>query len=171
MNGQIMVGSHEGVYVIRFEGDVRVTLSASFDHYLEAMFVNPDFSSVLVDLDDAVAIDSTSLGVLARLSINVRERQGKLPTLLCQSPDILRVLNNMGFDDIFAIVDEVFGGGQQLARLPLPHDMSETVMREKVIKAHRVLMSMNENNESAFKDLVCALELENQKQSPKALGG
>jgi anti-anti-sigma factor len=171
MNGQIMVGSHEGVYVIRFEGDVRVTLSGSFDHYLEAMFGNPDFSSVLVDLNDAIAIDSTSLGVIARLSINVHQRHGKVPTLLCQSPDILRVLNNMGFDDIFAIVDEAFGGGQQLAQLPVPHDMSEAVMRSKVIEAHRVLMSMNEDNESAFKDLVCALELENRKQSPEVFVG
>ncbi|MGK0224290.1 MAG: hypothetical protein ACI9ON_003542, partial [Limisphaerales bacterium] len=36
---------------------------------------------------------------------------------------------------------------------------------------HRVLMSMNEDNESAFKDLVCALELENRKQSPEVFGG
>ncbi len=171
MSGRILVGNHDGVYVIRFVGDVRVTLSGSFDHYLEAMLSDPDFASVLVDLDEAVAIDSTSLGGLAKLSIKVEERHQKLPTLMCHSADILRVLSNMGFDDIFAIVDESFTEGPHLAELPVPHDMSEVVMREKVIEAHKILMGLNESNEKAFKDLVKALELESESVQKPALGG
>lgn len=171
MSGRILVGNHEGVYIIRFVGDVRVTLSGSFDHYLEAMLSDPNFVSVLVDLDDAVAIDSTSLGGLAKLSIRVEGRHHKLPTLMCHSADILRVLNNMGFDDIFAIVDEGFVEGPNLAELPVPHDMSEVAMREKVIEAHKVLMSLNESNEAAFKDLVRALEAESNGVRKPALRG
>ena len=86
MNGRILVGNHEGVYVVRFEGDVRVTLSGSFDHYLAAMLADPNFVSVLVDLNDAVGIDSTSLGGLAKLSITVAEERNKVPSLLsCRS--------------------------------------------------------------------------------------
>ncbi len=47
------------------------------------------------------------------------------------------------------------------------HDMSDTVIRKRVIEAHRVLMCMNEQNERTFKDLVEALELE-QEESAKA---
>ena len=160
MKGRILVGDHQGVYVVRFEGDVRVTLAGSFDHYLDAMLSDPEFKSVLVDLNDAVAIDSTSLGGLAKLSIQVQQRKGKLPTLLCDSSDILRVLFNMGFDDVFAIVDDDYLLNQHLAELPTPHDMSESEMRAKVIDAHRVLMDMNAANEAAFRDLVAALEEE-----------
>ncbi|MEQ8689761.1 MAG: STAS domain-containing protein [Pseudomonadales bacterium] len=171
MSGRILVGDHDGVYVIRFVGDVRVTLSGAFDHYLEAMLHDPQFSSVLVDLDDAVAIDSTSLGGLAKLSISVQERHGKLPTLMCHSADILRVLSNMGFDDIFAIVDGAFSEGPHLAELPIPHDMSQSDMREKVIEAHKVLMSLNDTNQAAFKDLVRALEQETKDGAKPAHGG
>ncbi len=171
MSGRIMVGNHNGVYVVRFIGDVRITLSGSFDHYLAAMLSDAKFVSVLVDLDEAVAIDSTSLGGLAKLSIKVQQRHNKLPTLLCHSPDILRVLTNMGFDDIFAIVDDDFKEGPHLAELPVPHDMSEAVMREKVIEAHKVLMSLNESNEQAFKDLVRALEHESASAPNPAVGG
>lgn len=156
---------------MRFEGDVRVTLSGSFDHYLETMLADPKFVSVLVDLNDAVAIDSTSLGGLAKLSLSVQKKYRKLPTLLCQSTDILRVLTNMGFDDVFAVVDETFSNGPHLAELPLAHDMSEQVMREKVIEAHRVLMELNESNEAAFRDLVQALETESDDRPKPALGG
>ena len=164
MKGRILVGNHEGVYVVRFEGDVRVTLSGSFDHYLARMIADPDFVSVLVDLNDAIAIDSTSLGGLAKLSITVKEKRQKLPSLLCSNPDILRVIYNMGFDDIFAIVDEAFEGGQALAELPFNHDMSEDELRDKVIEAHKVLMGMNDSNQAAFKDLVQALEAEADKR-------
>lgn len=163
MSGRILVGSHDGVYVVRFEGDVRVTLSGSFDHYVEVMLKDPTLQSVLVDLNDAIAIDSTSLGCLAKLSLQVQKRRAKLPTLVCQSQDILRVLRNMGFEDVFAIVDERYQPDQSLVELPVPHDMSESAMREKVIDAHKVLMSLNQDNAEAFKDLVLALEMESQQ--------
>ena len=165
MSGRILVGSHEGVYVIRFEGDVRVTLCGSFDHYLDVMLKDPDFVSVLVDLADAVAIDSTSLGVLAKLSIGVQASKQRLPTLVCNVPDILRILFNMGFEDVFAIVDENFASEQNLAELPVASDIAEDEMRARVIDAHQILMSLNERNQDTFKDLVSALEAEAQQQS------
>ena len=160
MNGRILVGNHNGIYVIRFEGDVRVTLCGSFDHYLDVMLADEEFVSALVDLSDAIAIDSTSLGVLAKLSIGVQQRKDRLPTLVCDAPDILRILHNMGFDDVFAIVDEDFATQQNLAELPVSSDIGEDEMRERVIDAHKVLMSMNQQNAETFKDLVSALEAE-----------
>ena len=160
MNGRILVGNHDGVYVIRFEGDVRVTISGSFDHYLETMFSDLNFVSAIVDLSPALAIDSTSLGVLAKLSIAMQERFNRVPTLVCNTPDIMRILQNMGFADVFAIVDEHFAAQQSLAELPLPSDLLENEVRERVIEAHRVLMSLNEQNRETFKDLVSALEEE-----------
>ena len=160
MNGKILVGDHNGVYVIRFEGDVRVTLCGSFDHYLDQMLKNPDFESVLIVLSGAIGIDSTSLGVLAKLSLGVQDVKGKLPTLVCTSPDIRRILVNMGFDDVFAIVDDAYDLDRSLGELAVSNDMAVDEMRQRVIDAHRVLMSLNESNQAAFKDLVTALEAE-----------
>ena len=129
MSGRILVGDHDGIYVIRFEGDVRVTLCGSFDHYLDVMLADEDFVSVLVDLSDAVAIDSTSLGVLAKLSLGVQRRNNRVPTLICNAPDILRILLNMGFDDVFAIVNDDNSAEQRLAELPVSSDLSEEEMR------------------------------------------
>ena len=160
MSGRILVGSHDGVHVIRFSGDVRLTVSGSFDHYIQKMLDDPNYRSVLVDLSDAVAIDSTSLGVLAKLSIMVQEAKGTMPTMVCTSRDILRILNNMGFDDVFAIVDADFESSQNLAELPAGTDLDEDELRQRVIDAHKVLMGLNERNEATFKDLVKALEAE-----------
>ena len=50
MSGRILVASHDGVYVIVFEGDVRLTLCTTVDEYLEKMFQDSGFRSVIVDL-------------------------------------------------------------------------------------------------------------------------
>ncbi len=170
MSGRILVGDHDGVYVIRFEGDVRVTLCGSFDHYLEMMLEDPNFVSVLVDLSAAQAIDSTSLGVLAKLSLGVQKEKHHLPTLVCDVPDILRILLNMGFDDVFNVVDQDYAAQQNLAELPVATDLAEEEMRERVIDAHKVLMSMNEQNAATFKDLVDALEAEGQARATRKTG-
>lgn len=160
MSGKILVGDLDGVYVIRFMGDVRVTLTGAFDHYIDEMLADPAYASTLIDLNDAIAIDSTSLGGLARLSIRVREQQHRMPTLLCASPDILRVLRNMGFDDVFEVVGENYRGQPRMSELPVPLDISEAELRQRVIDAHKALMSMNPGNRDAFHDLVAALEAE-----------
>ena len=66
----------------------------------------------------------------------------------------------MGFDDVFAIVPNVENSSVKLQTLPALSDLAVDGTREKVIEAHRVLMSMNDANKTAFKQLVDALELE-----------
>ncbi len=155
-----MVGNHQGVYVLRFEGDVRLTVSGSFDRYLDAMFADPQFVSVLVDLTAAVAIDSTTLGVLAKLSIAVQKKYQHLPMLVCKARDILRILHNMGFEDVFNIVADANELRHQLAELPLANDLDEEEMRLRVIEAHETLMGLNEQNAVTFRSLVEALRAE-----------
>ena len=101
--GRILAGSHEGVYLVKLEGDVRLTLCSAIDRYLDAMFEDPNFRSVLVDLNAASAVDSTTLGLLAKLSVQTHKRFGLVPALFCDNPDLLRVMRFMGFDDVFQI--------------------------------------------------------------------
>ena len=98
MSGRIMVASHDGVYVIVFDGDVRLTLCTTVDDYLEKMFQDPGFRSVIVDLSETENIDSTSLGLLAKLSIQADKRFSFRPTLISTRKDITRILLSMGFD-------------------------------------------------------------------------
>ena len=105
MPGRILVGSHDGVYVMLFEGDVRLTLCTAVEVYLEKMFNDQEFKSVLVDLSRTESIDSTSLGVLAKLSIQADKIFGYTPTLVSTNGDVTRILMSMGFDDVFHIVE------------------------------------------------------------------
>jgi anti-anti-sigma factor len=168
MQGRILVGSHDGVYVIVFEGDVRLTLCTTVDVYLEKMFQDPAFRSVIIDLSRTDNIDSTSLGLLAKLSIQADKRFSFRPTLVSTRHDITRVLRSMGFDEVFAIVETPLEHKEQLAELPCIAASEEDV-RQRVIDAHRTLMAMNDDNRETFHDLVAVLEAEAEPPRRAAL--
>jgi anti-anti-sigma factor len=159
MQGRILVGSHDGVYVLVFEGDVRLTLCTTVDVYLEKMFQDQKFKSVVIDLSQTENIDSTSLGLLAKLSIQADKRFHFRPTLISTRADITRILLSMGFDEVFNLVEAPLEHSDQLLELPKMQS-SEEGMRQRVLDAHRTLMSMNEVNRETFHDLVAALETE-----------
>jgi hypothetical protein len=85
----------------------------------------------------------------------VQRLQAKIPTLICRSRDIERVLLNMGFDDVFAIVAEANVQDVELVDIPA---VVEQEALQRVIEAHKILMSLNDSNRAAFKSLVDALE-------------
>jgi anti-anti-sigma factor len=155
--GQILVADHNGVYVIKMVGDVRLTLCISFDQFIDAMFKSKNFTSVLFDLSDAEAIDSTTLGLMAKISILGQDRRGIVPVILASNPSIQRILQTMGFGDIFTIIDKL--DAPVLAQQPLNCiNCDEQEVKEKVLEAHKILMGLNANNADTFRNLVNMLE-------------
>lgn len=155
--GQILVADHDGVYVIKMVGDVRLTLCISFDQFIDTMFNQPGFTDVFFDLSEAEAIDSTTLGLMAKIALQGRDRYGITPLVYSSNPSIKRLLQTMGFEEIFTIVNELkppVVAEQSLAS----RDLEESRVKNKVIEAHKILMSLNQNNREAFRNLVKMLE-------------
>ncbi len=158
-SGQIMVGAHKGIYVIKLVGDVRLNLCTSFDNFIDNMFAHDDFSDVVFDLHGAEGVDSTTLGLIAKIAIRALERGCQKPLALSADDGIRYLLDAMGFEALIEVSEE---------RRELPAETTplqcknpdECAAREKVLEAHRVLMSMNEHNAETFRDLVHTLELE-----------
>ena len=155
--GRILIANGDGTCLLKLVGDVRLSLGAAFDEYVDRLFQNNNLCSVLVDLSATEGIDSTSLGVLARLATQTRRRLGCTPTLISTRRDITRILTTMGFDDVFHIVEEPLRDERQLGELP-KGEFSPEELRTRVLAAHRSLMSMNDENRDRFVDLVETLE-------------
>lgn len=156
-NGIIRVADHQGVYVIKMEGDVRLTLCLSFDSFIDEMFAAEDFCSVMFDLCGAQCIDSTTLGLMAKISIGARKLGYDKPLVVSSNPSITRLLVSMGFEDIFNIVKEsacIDCDGKSLIEEIQPED----ALMEKVLEAHRTLVKLNAQNKDTFKELIESLE-------------
>ncbi len=160
--GTIKIAEHNGVFVIKMEGDVRLTLCLSFDDFIEEMLNRPDYSSVVFDLTKAQAVDSTTLGLMAKVSIKAGHHGHESPLVVSSNPSITRILVSMGFDDIFRLVDKAeFESGQSQEKEVVvisEKNGNETEVQKKVLEAHHILMELNERNRGAFKELVETLE-------------
>lgn len=156
--GRILVATHQGTWVVKMVGDVRMSLCNTIEHCLKTMFNDAEFSAVLVDLTETEGIDSTSLGLLAKLSIITKNKIHKVPVVVSDNADINRILQSMGFDErVFTMVTEaphVLNTLQELPIVPVTEDSA----RQYVLEAHRILMDLSDQNKSKFKDLVAELE-------------
>ena len=153
----MLAASHDGAYVIRLQGDVRLTLCTTIDDYIQHMFDDPEFASVWVDLCDAQGIDSTTLGLLAKLAIRTREQFGFSPAIYSCEPGINRLLKSMGFQRLFELHEESCHSDDTVTDISVV-DGSEAAVREKVIEAHRILIDISDENRAKFRDLMTALE-------------
>ena len=158
-SGKVLVAEKDGVHVVKFVGDVRVTVGHVIDTFLNTILKSDDFRSVVIDLTETVGIDSTSLGLLAKISIQTKKIYDIVPTIVSTNDDITRILISMGFDQVFLIITESIDESIELGELPVQNP-PEHVVREKVLEAHQVLMELNQKNHLVFKDLVVALENE-----------
>ena len=155
--GRILAADHGGAYALKLVGDVRVNLCSSIDEYLEHMFSDPGFESVMVDLCEAEGIDSTTLGLLAKLALRSRKQFGLTPVIYSCSRGINRLLESMAFGRLFDIRHETCVDDDAIREIPSVSEDPEEV-RIKVIEAHRVLMDISEDNRERFQDLMVALE-------------
>jgi anti-anti-sigma regulatory factor len=158
VDGKILFAKKNGVHVLKFVGDVRVTLGPTIGSFLDSIGECPNFKSVIIDLTETIAIDSTSLGMMAKISVKTQESFSVLPTIISTNDDITRILVTMGFEQVFAIIRQPL---DLTASDELPFtQISEKALREQVLDAHKALMVMNTTNHETFKDLVIALEAE-----------
>ena len=155
--GRVMHGSHNGVQVLRYIGDIRYTLSLALDAYIKGLLRIPDLRGFVVDLSAVDGIDTTNLGILARLA-RAMQRSG-LPkvTVVSDRPVINEILEGMGFDRVFHVVS---GSGSALERMREIPDISsdDTAMTRLLLESHRALLDMNERNRVQFKNVVEVFE-------------
>lgn len=156
-SGHIYVAEQTGVYIIRLVGDVRLTLCLSFDQFIAAMFAEEKLKSVVFDLRTAEGIDSTTLGLMAKISIGAQQRGLSPPVVVANSPSIKRLLVSMGFEDILNLVSEQDLPNGEVQ--PLRENLDdEAAVKAKVLEAHEILMELSHPNHIKFRELVETLQ-------------
>lgn len=152
MDGRVLVAEQDGCCVMKLTGDVRLTASPAIDKFVAQMLSCDSIKQVIVDLTETEGMDSTTLGMLAKLALSVARERELRPMIVSDDDSILKLIESMGFEQIYDIHrhlscpianDEV-----------LPETMDEKRAHAQVLQAHQVLMSLNQQNRDTFKDLV-----------------
>ena len=154
-----MVSDQLGNHLLKFTGDVRVTLCGTLNRYIESIFGSKNVKRVVVDMLEAEGLDSTTLGLLAKLGLHCRQQYGLNIEVFCQNSSILRTLESMSFDEIFDIFDQLpdFDSSTDFHEIGA-QDLPVDELRQQVLEAHKILVRLSDDNHQEFQDLIKALE-------------
>jgi anti-anti-sigma factor len=155
--GRILIATVDHVSILKFNGDVRVLMSSALDNYFSSLYQKPVLDKMIVDMTETQGIDSTALGLIAKMAIQLRNRFNVSPTIVSTNPDITRILKSMSIDLICNIVENMDSRETQFDELNLMDETEETV-RQKVIEAHQTLMALSDENKAEFQDLISVLK-------------
>ena len=156
-SGRVLHACSDGVHVLRFLGDIRYTLSPSLEDYVHNLFSGSTPAAMVIDLVETESIDSTNLGLMARMAMRMEELGGSRITIVSDRPEINVLLNSMAFDEVFDIVPRTAIEAAEATEIAVePADKAGTA--RTVLNAHRALMELSEHNRDLFRDVVTEIE-------------
>jgi len=160
-SGKVLHASHDGVQVLRFVGEIRYLLGPALERFLERLIAEKP-SGLVLDFSETDIIDSTCLGLLARMALQLRRQGLEKATLVSPRPDITEVLRSLSFDRLFHVVGEMPVSAWEDWALATSSERNRDSLLATMLGAHRTLMTLSEQNRLQFKDVVAALEKESE---------
>jgi len=163
-DGKILYAMVDNTCVLKLIGAIVYSISPEFDRFLQKVITHGGIDSFVVDLTGTSYIDSTNLGLLAKLREYSSDQSEMQPTLISNKPNINEVLYNIGFASIFNIVDCIDENCSNFEELTFSDTIPDN-LAPIMLKAHRELIKLNKTNKELFKDVVKYLEQDPRSNS------
>ncbi len=151
--GAIFYVKHQDTYIIKLTGEIRCQLGCSFDIFLKRLLGGEDFRDIWLDLTEVNVIDSTCLGLLAKIAGYIRNRFNRKVLLFSTNPDIDQILEGVGFHSIFNIRNIGVEHGGDVDRI-ISCETDQSRLAATVYEAHLILSKLNDKNREMFKSIV-----------------
>ena len=164
-NGQYLYTKYNNIYFIKFIGNIIYPISNDLNKFLDCIFMHKDFENIVVDLTQTEQIDSTNIGLLAKIAKFMFDNFNKKTTLISTNENITQLLVNMGLNKIFIIIDKPFDLDANLKTIP--HiKKTDKQMARTMIEAHSNLIKLNQKNRKLFENVVECLKREVGTKEP-----
>jgi anti-anti-sigma regulatory factor len=166
-DGRVTYASEGGWHVLRYFGRVDYTMAPAIERFIDALPHGPGDATrpFLFDLSGARLLDSTNLGLIARVVERARAQGTTRSSLLSHCGDIDDVVRSMGFEAIVDLIDqrpaEVREGASCGDEEVVTDDTaSQGEMLRTMLEAHRALATLDDEETGQWRDVVTMLEAE-----------
>jgi anti-anti-sigma factor len=159
-------GHLEQSLVLALKGQVRYMTARVLRTFLDELLAREASDALIIDLRELEAIDSTGMGLLARLGRTTLEH-GRRSVIVCSVRDVMTCLRSAAFDTLFIIVEQwPFDQEAKLSEVPLEaKEQLPDIMGRVMLEAHRDLASLSDENRAAFAGVIAALEADLDRKS------
>jgi anti-anti-sigma factor len=157
--GDILYAENDHKYFIKLTGNLRFTSGHDFSSMLNVIFKDPELKDIMIDMSEADYLDSTILGFLAKTADFMLKKFQRKATVLSLNEDINYLLDSIGLNDVFIVVESCDYTPEILKKIPnLKSSEQENALA--ILDAHRQLIKLNEKNKAVFKNVIELLEKE-----------
>ena len=163
MSNEIKIFRDEKTIILRFSGEIRYTDTGGLEVLAEKL-ESEDLKDVkvIIDVNEVESIDSTNLGLIARIGSQYFERYSKKINIVAGNKDIKKILDSMGFEQIAGITDFIKFGKKDFNVLKFKKNGKN--IADTILIAHESLISMDEEKNKIFKNVVDFLKKDIEKK-------
>ena len=155
MSGVIGYAIADGIHYFKLAGELRHDGAAPLEALIERLFENQPspVRGVVIDLNDLLFMDSTVIGLLASIARALMAHELPPATIFSTSLEINELLRSLCLDEAFALIDHPTDQSAQPLQL---HniDACGQCSPDAILKAHEMLIELNEANRIAFQPVV-----------------
>ncbi len=151
------VAFHDSKYFIKLSGELRYTDCISFNQFLKKICREDDYRDIMVDVSEAEFLDSTNLGLIAKLAIHVQGKFKHKLVVLSSNPVVTKSMTSMGLSHLCDFLEYADDDSARLA-VDEVEQATDPDMAAVMLEAHRTLMGLSQENETLFKSVVTLLE-------------
>lgn len=162
MTNEIKIFRDKNTIILQFSGEIRYTDTGGLEVLAEKL-ESEDLKDVkiIIDVNGVESIDSTNLGLIARIGSQYIEKYSKKINIVAGNKDIKKILDSMGFEQIADITDFIKFGKKDFNVLKFKDNGKN--IAETVLMAHESLLRMDGEKNKIFKNVVDFLKKDIEK--------
>lgn len=158
MDCRFLFNKNEKYLTVKLIGDVKYSYSNNFSNFIDHVFDNIENQDIIIDLTETKYIDSTNLGLLAKIARLQRKANNKKVTIICDQVNINDILESMGFDMVFILVKSCDCNKDSFQEVEDIKNLDDRETATLMLDAHKELADVNDKNRQTFKDVITYLE-------------
>jgi anti-anti-sigma factor len=158
-SGHVTYAERDGIHVLRYFGRIDYPSAPGLHGFLDDLLAHRPCRGLVFDLSGAESLDSTHLGLIARVADGWQAATGARSLVVSTNEDVTSVLRSMCLYDVVELIEarpeEALA---QSERRIEPGAPSTDELRHTMLEAHRALVKLSESGRLAFQDVVACLE-------------
>ena len=153
-SAKIMVAVFDRTVCVQVNGRADFTSTVDLKKLITELWER-GYSHFIFDLCACRMMDSTFMGVLAGVSLQLSNGSGAAPPLelLNANPRVVETLENLGVAHLFKIGGSTGPISDKFEPLAKGDPTTQVELARTCLKAHLTLMELNPDNEKKFKDV------------------
>lgn len=157
-----MYGEYENKVFIKLVGNSTMKNSKTLEDIF-AKILTGDKKDIVLDFTDSNYMDSTVLGTIAKNAVKVKKAWGESVYAVNVGGAIKMGLSSTGIDKIIKIIDSESVSSPEMMTVEKSDFADKRSKTEHILDAHKMLMTLNEENKKVFKNVVDLMEKELEK--------